>query len=136
MIAQDIMTPDPIALSVTATVREAVDTMMEADIRHLPIVSEGTLQGMVSDRDLRSYTLPLVEAVTAEGGEDRHSLPIGDLMQGGVISVEREASLRDIIDLMVEHRVGAVPVVDTKDDRLVGIISYVDVLRVVSEQIL
>jgi CBS domain-containing protein len=49
-------------------------------------------------------------------------------MSSNVLSVGLEADLAEIIDLMLDQRVGAVPVVDA-DGTLVGIVSYVDILR-------
>ena len=50
-------------------------------------------------------------------------------MTGSVLSVDSEAPLTDAVELMLEHKIGAVPVVDA-DGKLVGIVSYMDVLRV------
>jgi acetoin utilization protein AcuB len=50
-------------------------------------------------------------------------------MSSDVICVTSESDLGDAIELMLEHRIGAVPVVDLDGERLIGIVSYVDVLR-------
>src|SRR2546423_1655248 len=55
--AEDIMTPKPVTVDSTSTVQDAADLMVAADVRHLPVVTHGTLVGMISDRDLRSYVL-------------------------------------------------------------------------------
>lgn len=134
MIAQDIMTANPVSLSVSDTVRDALDLMHDRDFRHVPVVEGGELAGMVSDRDLRSYTLPLLEAVSnPETAFQRLDTPLSEVMQGGVVSVDLETPLSELIDLMVEHRVGAIPVVDVGGTLLRGIISYIDVLKAVQE---
>jgi CBS domain-containing protein len=48
-------------------------------------------------------------------------------MTGDPITVDEETELTEVIDLMIEHKVGALPVV--AEDKLVGIVSYVDVLK-------
>ncbi|HVY49865.1 MAG TPA: CBS domain-containing protein [Minicystis sp.] len=130
MIASDIMTPNPVALAATSTVRQAVRLLETLEVRHLPVVDEeGTLVGMVSDRDLRGLTLPAF----SEGehvGQVRTALDasIADIMTGGVVSADVETDVEEIVSLMLENRIGAVPIVDG-DGALVGIVSYVDVLR-------
>ena len=50
-------------------------------------------------------------------------------MRNHLLCVTPEAELPEVIDVMVEWKVGAVPVVEQGSERLVGIVSYVDVLR-------
>jgi acetoin utilization protein AcuB len=46
-----------------------------------------------------------------------------------VVTVNPESDVAEVIDLMIEHKIGAVPVVEADSTRLVGIVSYVDALR-------
>ena len=131
MIARDIMTPNPIAAEVTTPIHEIIVQLYESDVHHLPIVERGELVGIVSDRDLKGLT-----GLIPEGPEARESLarrleePIATLMQGGVIFVDVEEEIDDIVDLMIDQRIGAVPVVNTDQGRqLVGIISTIDLLK-------
>jgi acetoin utilization protein AcuB len=128
--AKDLMTKGPVTLRTDATVRDAIQLIQSMEIRHLPVVNEqDELIGMVSDRDLRSLSIP---RTTDERwlGELRVALQekIGTVMTADVLSVEEEADASEIIDLMLEYKVGAVPVTDA-DGSLVGIVSYIDVLR-------
>lgn len=61
MNAEDMMTPKSVTVDSTSTAQDAADLMVAADICHLPVVTHGTLVGMISDRDLRSYMLPRSE---------------------------------------------------------------------------
>lgn len=118
MNASDLMTEDPMTLPVTAKVKDAVAILQTLEFRHIPIVgSANELLGMVSDRDLRSARAADLEARIVE------------IMSADVMSVGPEADATEVIDLMVDTRVGAVPVVDQDGGALVGIISYIDVLR-------
>jgi acetoin utilization protein AcuB len=128
--AQDLMTEDPVTISTYSTVREAARLLQTLDIRHLPVVDEeGSLVGMLSDRDLRSLALPQMV-----GGEYSGDVQLGldsrvaSLMTADVLSVEAEDDVSTVVDVMLENKVGAVPVVDG-DGALVGIVSYVDILR-------
>jgi CBS domain-containing protein len=131
--AHDLMTEDPITISMTATVGQAVRTLQNLDIRHLPVVDDdGTLVGMLSDRDLRGLSFPEIVGDEYLGAiQTALEAPIASLMTTDVVSVNVEADAAEIADLMLDRRIGAVPVVDT-DGSLVGIVSYVDLLRELS----
>jgi acetoin utilization protein AcuB len=134
MKARDVMTPNPIVVTPEATLAEVWDFMREVDIRHVPVVRAGVLIGMVSDRDLAS--LDVARVLTTDGADAlRRALatPVVTVMSSDVISVESEAALDDVIDLMIDNKVGAIPVVLPDTREVVGIASYVDVLRAVRE---
>lgn len=120
--ARELMTESPTVVDATATLRNAIEKLQSLDVRHLPVVdTDGQLVGMLSDRDLRSAVLPLDASVS-------------NVMSTDVIAVDLEADVAEIIDLMLDNKIGAVPVLDS-DDVLVGIISYVDILRELSQEI-
>jgi acetoin utilization protein AcuB len=124
------MTPDPLTVSVEATIAEAWDLMRQLDIRHVPVVQRGAVVGILSDRDLGSLDLARVLAVEgAEALRAQLATPIVDVMSSDVISVEPETGVGDVVGLLLEHKVGALPVVRPDTQELVGIVSYVDVLR-------
>jgi len=52
-----------------------------------------------------------------------------------VISLGTDASVSDVIELMIEQKIGAIPVVNPLDGTLVGIVSYIDVLRLAAEEL-
>jgi acetoin utilization protein AcuB len=104
--------------------------MREADIRHVPVVQAGAIVGMVSDRDLAS--LDVARALTTDGADAlrrRLATPVVTIMSSDVIFVEMEDDLDEVIELMLEHKVGAIPVVRSAAGDVVGIVSYIDVLR-------
>jgi acetoin utilization protein AcuB len=130
MKARDVMTPNPITVAPDATLAEVWDLMREADIRHVPVVQAGALVGMVSDRDLA--LLDVAQVLTTEGADAlRRTLatPVVTMMSSDVIFVEMDDDLDDVIELMLEHKVGAIPVAGSDGRDVMGIISYIDVLR-------
>lgn len=135
MEVSDVMTPNPERAEVTETVREALLKLTEMDIRHLPIVEEGQLVGMISDRDLREVVVPMVSdlELAAATVDSRFERPVSELMTGDVISVHPETDISEVIEIMIDHRVGAMPVVEPSTLALVGIISYIDILREAEE---
>jgi CBS domain-containing protein len=134
MKARDVMTSSPITVTLEATLAEVSDLMREADIRHVPVVKAGVLVGMVSDRDLAS--LNVARVLTADGADAlRRALatPVVTVMSADVIFAEMEDDLDDVIELMLEHKVGAIPVVRPDTREVVGIVSYIDVLREIQD---
>ena len=134
MKARDVMTPSPVTVTPQASLAEVWDLMREADIRHVPVVQAGVLVGMVSDRDLAS--LDVARVLTTEGAETLKrelATPVVNVMSSDVISVETEADLGDVVELMLESKVGAIPVVLADTREVVGIVSYIDVLGAVQD---
>jgi acetoin utilization protein AcuB len=130
MLVREIMTREPYVASARDSIRSVLAKLAEADVRHLPITEDGALVGIVSDRDLKEAVPSTIEAL--ERPADSAGIlarPISELMSTDVISVSPEDELVEAIDLMIEHRVGAIPVVEERTEELVGIVSYVDALR-------
>jgi acetoin utilization protein AcuB len=128
------MTANPISVTPEATLAEVWDLMREADIRHVPVTRGGILVGMLSDRDLAS--LDVGRLLTAQGAaalRETLGTPVVSVMSSDIISVEPETDLADVIDLMLENKVGAIPVVLPDTREVVGIASYIDVLRAVQD---
>lgn len=134
MLASDVMTEDPLWVEPQTTTGEAVRKLVESGVRHLPVLEDGAVVGMLSDRDLRSGTASVLGAAVWQTELARYlTEPIQNLMSRPVKSVTPQSDLKDAVELMVQDHVGAVPVVDPESNRLVGIISYYDVLRVVRD---
>jgi len=136
MIANDLMTENPRTIRATDPVGQALEALQSLEIRHLPVVDDdGELVGMLSDRDLG----PLMKAFTEGVDAQRLIVPlsnrrVSDFMSSDVVSIDTDADLSDVIDTMLEQRVGALPVVDGEGS-VAGIISYVDVLRAVAGEL-
>ncbi|MFM1848714.1 MAG: hypothetical protein RL417_2188 [Pseudomonadota bacterium] len=128
MVVHQIMTREPEYIETKQTLRDAVNKFRELKIRHLPVVREGDLIGMVSDRDIAGFArgLDIFAPTELEAALDR---PVGDFMQGDVVSVDEDTDVGEVIDTMIDQRIGAIPVVDAHSGRLSGIVSYVDILK-------
>lgn len=136
MLVEDVMTEDPVCLHFRATIGEAIRKLLESHVRHLPVLKDGVLVGMVSDRDLRSGATPVLELLAdPERFAERLAEPVSSLMTSNVFSVTPDRDLQDVVELMLDEHVGAIPVVDPGSNKLVGIVSYVDILRTVREQL-
>jgi acetoin utilization protein AcuB len=130
MIARDLMTPDPLTVTPQASIAEVWDLMREVDVRHVPVVQAGALVGMLSDRDLARVDMArLLKTEGAEALRKELATPIVRVMSSDVISVEPDTEVGDVIALLLDHKIGALPVVEAETREVLGIISYVDVLR-------
>jgi len=131
--AQDLMTPDPVTVTPEASITEVWDLMRERGVRHLPVVEGEALVGMLSDRDLARFD---VGRLLTDGGQTlRRELetPAVNVMTADVVTVAPEAELAEVIDVLVDNRIGAVAVVRPETQELVGIVSYIDVLKAVRD---
>ena len=124
------MSHNPIVIDGSATVQDAADAMFTAEVRHVLVVEQGELIGMVSDRDLRSYVLPHSEQmIRADEARARLGVSVRTVMRQGLITVTPDTPVADIIDIMLRENIGAVPVLRPASHQLLGLVSYVDVLR-------
>lgn len=126
MIVEDIMSTDPYVVEVTETVRQVLAKLLEANVRHLPVVDEGAIVGIVSDRDLHRAAASWLAEQPEPNPLERS---VSAIMSSDVISVHPETDVQDVIDLMLEHKIGAIPVLEADSAKVIGIISYVDILR-------
>ena len=132
MRVSDVMTTNPITVSPDRAIRDALGLMVENAIRHLPVVEGDRLVGMLSDRDIRQSSLPLEdEFVEMSDTHARLDRKVSEIMTKEYLSVQDSDSVGVAIEMMVQERVGGIPVVaEGSTDALVGIISYVDILLV------
>jgi len=105
-------------------------------VRHLPVVEKGKVVGIVSDRDMYKALGPKSNSNAIESnktGTELHVIPkkVQNIMRRGVISVEPDTLASEAAALMAEKRIGALPVI--QNDKLVGILSATDILRVFSK---
>ena len=115
MNIRDVMTPNPRTVTPDDTIQSAARIMRDEDTGAVPVVENGRPVGMITDRDI------VVRAV-ADGGQVSRS--IRDIVTTGVVCVTPEMSTREANELMSEHQVRRLPVVE--NDRLVGIVSIGD----------
>jgi len=129
MRVNDIMTSPALVIGPTTTVPEAIALMKEHHIRHLPVVEDDRLVGMISRGDLREASI--TASINADSYELHFMLSrltIGKLMSRKVFTVTPDAPLVHAAELMTEHKIAGLPVVDEKAS-VVGIVTESDLLR-------
>jgi CBS domain-containing protein len=123
----DVMTKNPLVMTPDETIGQADELMVENRIRQLPVVDKGALLGIITDRDVRSF---LAQSSLVEPEERAKALRtrVRDIMTAEPLTLSPEDDLRDAVELLIEDKIGGIPVVDEAEG-LVGIVTYVDVLR-------
>jgi CBS domain-containing protein len=114
MNIRDVMTSNPRTVSPEDTIQNAARIMRDEDTGVVPVVDNGRPVGIVTDRDI------VVRAV-ADGQLNR---PVRDIVSGNVVTARPDMSTKEAVQLMSEHQIRRLPVVE--NDRLVGIVSIGD----------
>ena len=135
MTVRKWMSPDPVSVSPDTTVAEARELLESHGFRHLTVVSEDRLVGIISDRDVTISAAALRSAVrnhdiAALLDDDR---PVESVMSGTPHVIGPEAEIREAARLLVSRHINALPVVDI-DGSIIGIITSVDCLLATLEQ--
>ena len=124
----DIMSVSPVTITPSTSVHEAQALMQQRKIRHLPVLKDGRLVGMLSDRDIR-LVLPS-PATSLTVWEIRYlldKLTVGEMMTYFVMTTAPDCPVTEAVGRMLGHKIGALPVVE--DRQVVGILTRTDVLR-------
>jgi len=128
MVVGDYMTKAPITVGEDTSMKEAVELLRQYHIRHLPVVQGHFLVGIVSDRDIRKASPSLLSGVDmTEYEEVLGNTPVSRVMTREPFTVTAGTDLREAVQLLVDKKVGAIPVMDGKD--LVGIFSEIDAFK-------
>jgi CBS domain-containing protein len=114
MNIRDVMTSNPKTVSPNDSIQHAACIMRDEDTGAVPVVDNGRAVGIVTDRDI------VVRAV-ADGELNR---PVREIVTGNLVSARPDMSTREAAELMSEHQVRRLPVIE--NERLVGIVSLGD----------
>jgi acetoin utilization protein AcuB len=122
MLVTKIMSRDVVTVVEGASLEEAATLMKEHDIRHLPVVRNSLLVGLVTERDVRGALFPsLIEEITVK-----------DLMIANPVTVGPDSLLEDAARVIYQRKIGCLPVVDDDGD-LLGIVTVADMLAALIE---
>jgi acetoin utilization protein AcuB len=129
MLVQDVMTRDVVTLTPEQTLRDAINLMRSKRIRHLPVVEGPMLVGIVTDRDVKRATPSVLTGVEHDDYDNSLlTIRVAQVMTREPVTVSGRSSLKSAVEIFVNARYGALPVVD--NGRLVGIVTDIDILRV------
>jgi CBS domain-containing protein len=116
---------------------EVTDIFRRRRVRHVPVVDDGLVVGIISDRDVRrSLGWSSVREAQAEqenqGSEIRSPCTAADIMQRQVLWTQRSATLHDALRILVDKHIHSLPVIEK--GRLTGIITQTDFIRAVARE--
>jgi acetoin utilization protein AcuB len=129
MLVKNRMTANPVTIAPGASYSEAFDTIRESKFRHLPVVdNRGKLVGIVAETDLlhaspsSATTLSIYELNYLLA-----NLRVEEVMTSPVITVSDDAPLEEAARVMIENKIGCLPVM--RGDELVGVITETDMFK-------
>jgi acetoin utilization protein AcuB len=131
MFVKKYMTTDPVTIFPDVLILDAFRILKERDFRHLPVTdSSGRLEGMVTDRDIRSA---LPSSVASADERERimqrvKDTAVTEIMSTDLNTLHMDSTLDDALILLMKSNVGAVPVIDS-EKVLQGIFSIRDLMR-------
>lgn len=128
MRVKDIMAGEVITLDVDEELSLADDIMQLGRIRHLPVVENEKLLGIVSQRDLFKASLASVLGFGEKAKRDfLKTVSVKEIMVKEVITVSPDFDAKEAVKIMLEKKIGCLPVVE--EDKLVGLITETDILK-------
>ncbi len=123
------MTPNPVVVPPTMSVSEATAIIKNGKFRRVPVVDNGKLAGIITDRDLRAAAPS--QATTLSVHELNYllaKLQVREIMTQTVVTIGVEATIEEAALLMYTHKIGGLVVVD-KAGSVVGIITETDIFK-------
>lgn len=130
---RDWMTPNPISIDPQTTLPEAHRLMKECHIRRLPVVDNGKVVGILTLGDIREASPSNATSLSIfELNYLLAKLTVEKIMTRDPILIAQTATIREAAQLMLEHKIGGLPVVE--NDKLVGIITESDIFRVLVQE--
>jgi CBS domain-containing protein len=128
MLVRQLMTRDVVTLEARTTLDIVDDIMSLKRIRHLPVLENDVLVGLVTQRDLfRAGLSSVLEFRKHAVKEWLAQIQVREVMVANLITIAPDAPIEDAVARMVDRKIGCLPVV--AEGRLVGLLSETDCLR-------
>ena len=128
MLVKDVMKTQLVTLNADSKLGFANDIMYLGRIRHLPVVKGETIVGILTQRDLYRSSLTSLLTNWKENKEFLDSIKVSEVMTKNVFTVSPDATIEEAAQIMIDKKVGGLPVVKEKN-KLVGLITETDVLQ-------
>jgi len=129
MKVKDLMSTDLVTLTEDETLADAQRCMARGRIRHLPVVRDGLLVGLVTHRDLLAASFSIFAEV--EANEQRRvfaTVPVVEIMHRDVVTVSPDLGASQAARILLENKYGCLPAVG-EGGELLGIVTEADFLR-------
>jgi acetoin utilization protein AcuB len=116
---REYMTPAPLTIAPNRMLSEAVQTMRDKHVRHLPVLDGGRVVGVLSQRDVL-----IIESLP---GVNPDEVQVEEAMVQDVFTVRPETPVGEAIETMIDRKLGSAIV--TEDERVLGVFTTIDALR-------
>ena len=134
MKVSDRMTREVSTLEEEQSLREALTLQNLHRIRHIPVVADGRVVGILTDRDLKRATPSILSGIDQKQYDDLlETIRVGQIMTRNPYTVTPATPLKHVAEILIDHKFGALPVIE--NNLLVGIITEIDLLRVLYEML-
>ena len=128
MFVRDWMTPDPVTVEDSDPVGKCREMLGIHKVRRLPVVRDGVVIGMVTDRDLRAASASAVVSGDHQAAQaEADAAKVGLICKEQLMSVQPDDTIEHAAAIMYTQRISGLPVVEA--DTLVGIITETDIFR-------
>jgi len=131
MLVREIMTTEVTTLQENETMFDAAMIFARSSLRHLPVLRDTTLVGVLTERDVKRFTPGLLSGVSSE--QYNHLLettPLSKVMTRDPMTLKPDQDIADAANIFSTKRFGCLPVVE--DGKLVGIVTTSDMLRLLA----
>ncbi len=134
MKVSDCMTREVQTLGEEQSLREALGLQQRHKIRHIPVVADGRIVGILTDRDLKRASPSLLSGISQEQYDELlDTTRVGQVMTRNPYTVTPATPLKDVAKILIDRKFGALPVI--QKNRLVGIITDIDLLGALYEML-
>ena len=129
-VVREIMMGSPVTLKPDDTLDLANDVIALGRIRHIPVVDDGRLVGIITERDLIGAAASQIFGLKQKNKSALlKSVLIREVMKKRVLTAAPETPIKDVAHLMAEKKIGCLPIVSA--GALVGLVTTTDILRYV-----
>lgn len=129
MLVKDWMSKEVITVKVNDTLQQAINLMMDHQISTLPVVEDGKLVGIVTDRDVKRASPSSATLLDIQQALYHLSrLEVGAIMTAHPITVRPDLTIEEVAEIMLERRISGLPIVDDKGE-IKGIITKSDLFK-------
>lgn len=133
LTVRDLMTEEVVTVPPRTSLASVQELMLERNFRHVPVVDDDLLVGLISQRDLAAFLGRASRSDLTEQQLKLSDVPASRAMTTGIETIEPEENLRTAAEILLENKYGCLPVVEGA--RLVGILTEADFVRFVATRL-
>ncbi|MFY9200859.1 MAG: CBS domain-containing protein [Methanosarcina flavescens] len=129
----EVMEKNPIVVSPSDRVSHARRLILDKNVGRLPVIENGKLVGIIAEDDI-AFAMRSFRDLVADNQQDSRirNLLVGDIMTRSVVSVYTNTPLAEAVQIMIEHDVGGVPVLNLEEE-LVGFLARRNIINTIEE---